>query len=521
MGMGQIPRLLQPLKTYLLPILSGLFIGTTYIPFFPWALGFCLVPLWVFWVKNRHSYKKLIIGSWLTQFILNLIGFHWVAHTVQEFGGFPAVFSFAVLLLFATFAHLYYPIAAVLWAKCSKHISPVAGWILLPLAFLLCETINPTIFFWHLGYPWLWVELPGSHMAEWIGFYGLNIVTLAINLLVTLFVLGRRKRFIAIAASLFIFVNGVGYALKNRAVSNPAFSESLKVLVVQANIGNAIKSEQEKGSNFHQYILRKYLEITDTGLRAQPQTDLIVWPETAFPDRARRERPMGRLQDTLRYSLQTFGVPLLSGAYEEDDEYRMYNSLVLFDKNGHFVDSYRKTYLLAFGEYFPGATFYPKLKVWFPMVSDFGRGKGAQIINYSDTLKIGSQICYESLFDGFSRELVLAGSQIIVNVTNDSWFGKWAEPHQHGYMTLARAIEFRTPLVRSTNTGISTVIQADGTIEEHSPLHAEWFGHYTVKYAKTPERTFYSYFAGFWSWILIVAFFAVFIGGLIVKSRKS
>lgn len=519
--MGQLPRLFQPLKTYLLPILSGLFIGTTYIPFFPWALGFCLAPLWVFWFKNRHSYKKLIIGSWLTQFILNLIGFHWVAHTVQEFGGFPALLSYGVLFLFATFAHLYYPIAAILWARCAKHISPGAGWALMPVAFLFCESINPTIFFWHLGYPWLWIELPGSHMAEWIGFYGLNIVTLVINLLVVLFIIGKKKRFVALAAGLFVVVNAVGMQLKTRAVNNPAFSESLKVLIVQANIGNAIKSEQEKGSNFHQYILRKYLEITDSGLRAHPETDLLVWPETAFPDRVRNGRYVGRLQDSLRYSLNTFGIPLLSGAYEEDENFHIYNSLVLFDKKGQFVESYRKTYLLAFGEYFPGATYYPQLKVWFPMVSDFGRGKGAQIINYNESVKIGSQICYESLFDGFSRELVLAGSQIIVNVTNDSWFGKYAEPYQHGYMTLARAIEFRTPLVRSTNTGISTVIQADGTIEHQSPLHAEWFGHYTVKHAKTPVRTLYSYYAGYWGWILLVAFFAVFTGGLFVKSRKS
>ncbi len=531
--MAQLPRLLQPVKTYQLPILSGLLIGTTYIPFFPWALVFCLAPLWIFWFRNRTSYKKLIIGSWLTQFILNIIGFHWVAYTVQEFGGFPAPLAYLVLLLFATAAHLYYPIAAVLWARCAKHISPGAAWVLIPVAFLLCETINPTIFFWHLGYPWLWIQLPGAHMAEWIGFYGLNIVTLAMNLLVVLFFIQRKKYFLVLAVALFAVTNGIGYGLKVRAEKNIANTETLRVLVVQANIGNAIKAEQEKGSNFHQYILRKFLELTDAGLRAgadtaghsaqntnSQTTDLIIWPETAFPDRARAGKYVGRLQDSLRYSLNTFGVPLLSGAYEQDDEMNIYNSLVLFDKKGQFVESYRKTYLLAFGEYFPFASYYPQLKVWFPMVSDFGRGRGAQVIHYSDTLKIGSQICYESLFDGFSRDLILAGSQVIVNVTNDSWFGHHAEPYQHGYMTLARAMEFRVPLVRSTNTGISTVIQADGTIEEQSPLHQEWFGHYDVKYAKTPPRTVYSYYAGYWALILFIAFFAVFIGGLVVRSRK-
>lgn len=358
-------------------------------------------------------------------------------------------------------------------------------------------------------------------MAEWIGFYGLNIITLFINLLVVLFILHRKKRFIAAATAIFVIVNATGLVLKQRAELNTHNTETLKVLIVQANIGNAMKAEQEKGSNFHQYILRKFLELTDSGLRANPETDLIVWPETAFPDRARKGKYIGRLQDSLRYSLNTFGVPLLSGAYEDDEQFRMYNSLVLFNKKGEFVESYRKTFLLAFGEYFPFANYYPQLKVWFPMVSDFGRGTGAQTITFNDNLKIGSQICYESLYDGFSRDLILAGSQMIVNVTNDSWFGKHAEPYQHGYMTLARAIEFRVPLVRSTNTGISMVIQADGTIEEKSPIHTEWHGHYTVKYSKAPIRTVYSYYAGYWAWILFFAFFAIFIGGLVVKSRKS
>ncbi len=171
-------RLLDTLKTYQLPILAGLFIGTTYIPFFPWALVFCITPLWIFWKTNSQSYKKLWVGSWLTQFILNLIGFHWVAHTSSEFGGFPTPVSYLILVLFASVAHLYYPLAALLWAWCSRRVSETWSWILMPITFALMESINPTIFFWHLGYPWLWINLPGAHMAEWIGFYGINIITL-------------------------------------------------------------------------------------------------------------------------------------------------------------------------------------------------------------------------------------------------------------------------------------------------------------------------------------------------------
>jgi len=83
------------------------------------------------------------------------------------------------------------------------------------------------------------------------------------------------------------------------------------------------------------------------------------------------------------------------------------------------------------------------------------------------------------------------GAHVFVNVTNDSWFGTWAEPRQHLFMTLARGIEFRRPVIRSTNTGISTVMLADGTILERSPLHREWFQSYDVPYRKDPFSTVY------------------------------
>lgn len=514
-------RFYKSLKTYSLPILSGLFIGTTYIPFFPWALAFCLVPLWIFWDKNRHSYKKLWIGSWITQFVLNIIGFHWVAHTSSEFGGFPPLVSYVILILFACVAHLYYPVAALLWAWCSKKIPKVFSWLLIPIAFSLCELLHPTIFFWHLGYPWLWIQLPGSHISEWIGFYGINLITLFINLFVLLFILKREKKYIISATSLFVIVNAIGLVLKQRAETSTDFTESLKVLVVQANIGNSIKVQQDKGDHFHDYILRKYLEITDTGVRAHPNTDLIVWPETAFPSPARKGNNIDFFQNKLRYSINTISIPLITGAYEEDEQGKVYNSLVLFDKKGDFKDSYRKTHLLAFGEFFPGASLYPKLKQWFPMVSDFGRGTGPKMIALNDELKVGAQICYESLFDSFSKKLVDLNSQIIINVTNDSWFGRHAEPYQHGYMTLARALEYRIPLIRSTNTGISTVVLASGKILEKSPIHQEWYGHYNVPYSKKPQRTLFSYYAGFWPLLIFVLFLGLFIGGSLVHTRKS
>jgi len=111
---------------------------------------------------------------------------------------------------------------------------------------------------------------------------------------------------------------------------------------------------------------------------------------------------------------------------------------------------------------------------------------------------MGAQICYESLFPGFSRSLAELGAQFIVNVTNDSWYGTWQEPYQHMYMTLARGVEFRIPVLRVTNTGISTVSLASGEILDRSPIHEPWTGIYDVAYRKQPSATFYQK----WFWLV-------------------
>jgi apolipoprotein N-acyltransferase len=514
------------LKKYALPILAGFCIGTTYIPFFPWALAFCLVPLWLFWCQHKDSPKTLFIGSWLTQFILNLIGFHWVAQTTIEFGGFPVIVGYIILILFAAIAHLYYPIAAVLWSWAQKRVPRPAQFLLIPLIFALCESFYPTIFFWHLGYPWLWIRLPGIHVAEWIGFYGINVFTLFLNLALLLFVILRKKRILAAALVSFVLINGLGLYLKSRFQEG---EKTLDVLVVQGNIGNTIKAQQEKGTQFHLYIINKFLDLTRQALIDDHQThpereiDLVIWPETAYPTLiASPPRPIYNVQRKLKAAVNEWRIPLLTGAYQEENNQRdVFNSLVLLDPQGDVIKSYHKTMLLAFGEYFPGSSLIPQLIDWFPMVSNFGRGSGPTVLPFNEDLRIGAQICYESLFDDFSRSVFHQGAQMIVNVTNDSWFGTDFEPYQHLYMTLARAIEFRIPLIRSTNTGISTAISASGDIATLSPLHQEWSGVYTVKYSSLQKPTLYSYLAGAWPWTLLGLCGLILLGGYVVKPRNS
>ena len=140
----------------------------------------------------------------------------------------------------------------------------------------------------------------------------------------------------------------------------------------------------------------------------------------------------------------------------------------------------------------------------------------AEIELKGKTLKLGPQICYDSLNPGFSRDLSRNGAEVIYNVTNDAWFGWWAEPFQHQFMTLGRAVEVRRPLVRSTNTGFSSAILADGSLLLNSPINEEWAHTYEIKYKKNPALTTYTKF-GYLDWVLWTALLIF----LIVQYRKK
>lgn len=508
-------------RYYRLPIVSGFLIGTSYIPFPPWALLFCVVPLWLFWWKES-SYKKIFFAGWLTQFFLNAIGFHWIAHTTVEFGQMPWFAGFAVLLLFCTVAHLYYPIAGVIWKILVDRfkLRPLSAFLLLPLVFILCERLYPFIFYWHFGYPWLWARFPGFQIAEWIGFFGLNLITLFINALIALFWMNRKPKqwkhpyFIA-AIGIFIAVNLLG--LIQQTQIKPA-DQKMKVLVVQGNIGNLEKIQAQEGAGFIDHIVDRFTALTQEALEKESDVDLVVWPETAFPEIIYPNQ-MGRHRRRLAELTEKYDVELITGAYQRF-KYRgkIHNGMIV-TKGREISDSYQKTALLAFGEYLPFAQYWPELKAMLPMVSDFGRGKGPTILT-SEKAKIGAQICYEGLFDEFSTALQSKGAQVFINLTNDSWFGYPFEPYQHMYMTLARAVENRRSLVRSTNTGISTAILYDGTVLEHSPRNQEWYKTYEIPFHSIPPSTFYARLSDRWPIILLLLIGFVLIGDRIARTGK-
>jgi apolipoprotein N-acyltransferase len=508
-------------------LLSGALIGTSYMPFPPWAILFGYAPLWLFLFYRAKTWQQGFAAGWWTQFVLSIIGFHWVSYVTHRFGGFPWAFAVLVLILFAAAVHLYIPVAAaVIVALKERYRWGLAKTLFASaLSLSLIERAWPSIFPWHLGYTLLPAKLPAYQWADVIGFEGLATVILLFNAWLAWIWVHRKDRLrlgvhsiAAIVLAALINISGYYHALPWNS-----FDRQLHASIIQANIGDLEKVMAEKGQGYQSDIVRTFIRLSTAAVKERPNTELLIWPETAYPDYLDNFNAQNRLRHQLAAGLSPLGKTLLAGAYSKDPPGTVpmrltYNGLFLVDSAGMQVGPpYHKTDLLAFGEYLPLSERFPSLLKLLPFIANFGRGKGPEVLNFphpEGDLKIGGQICYEGLYPAFTRGLSEKQADILVNVTNDAWFGEPAEPRQHMYMTLARAIEVRRPLLRSTNTGISTAILANGEILQQSPTYVEWFGTFDVLLRRNPPTTDFVLW-GHYDWILIaVALFALFCKGV-------
>lgn len=506
--MGRIQKFF---KQYWLPILSGILMGTSYIPLPPWALAVCFAPLWFFVLTRAENWKQAFLAGWLSQFFLSLIGFYWVAFVAHEFGFLPWSVSAGVLLLFAAFVHTYFAFAAALgfWLRKRFRLPDLATLIVMISLVVLAEGWWPSLFPWNLGYPWLAARLPIAQIADTIGFLGLSWLTHFISALAAYLYIQRDRNLTLVTGlcglMLFGFLSWVGVQ-KEKAWQ--VTDSQINVLQVQANIGNLEKVYSEKGVGFQQEILTQFFSLTREGLRQFPQTDMVIWPETAFPAALNDSERQRRYPAQFFQFIQEIKKPVMTGAFAKDPPEMTspneYNALFLFGENGEaLAPAYHKTFLLAYGEYTPFVDVFPWLAKISPAGVGFAKGPGPTVIPFKDS-KVGLQICYESLYPSFTQALSEMGATWLVNLTNDSWFGPTFEPWQHLYMTLARAIEARRPLVRSTNTGITTSILASGEILPLSPISQAWFGLNEIRYLKNPPQTFYVKYGGFLPLLLFI-----------------
>lgn len=474
------------LKKYKLPILSGVLQATSYIPFLPWGLFFSLVPLWFFW--TRSDLKKNIVGTLVCAFVASFIGFYWIAITAHDFGKLPWPVAILALMAFSVFANLHLVVSAASWSLLHLTLPKKYSFWMIPFITAISVCFIPTLFPWNFGYAWIYSNLPGAQLSDIMGVVSLATATIFINFFV--FQALNQKKYVlygALAVVTFVSINVLG--LVRTQFLTPE-TESINVALIQANVGNLEKQRMLSGYGFRDVVINKYLDLTRQAVSKGEKLDLVVWPETAYPSYINL-KDFQNTNSTLSRLAQDNNFNFATGFYDVADNEDVSNAILYVNRQGEIADRpTHKTILLAFGEYLPLGNTFPALKRILPQVADFKRGPGPET-RQLDNLSIAPLICYEALFPLFTRDLVNQNAHLILNVTNDSWYDDWFEPNQHLYITAGRALETRRPVLRATNTGLTTVIQSNGQPMEISPRGQEWVGVYKVSYPDKNLKTIY------------------------------
>lgn len=432
--------------------------------------------------EDESSFKEQIISLLLFSLGYCLVGYYWIPYTLKEFGAIPfpintllgAFFSLIIVPQYLVFILLIF-----FWKRLNLKSSSLAGGLTtrhLIFAFLLTllENFVPQQFPAHIGHTWLQLA-PRLGLVPFLGAPFLSFVSY--GLILSFVGLWRTGKFDRITPTIFVLTLLINISLplsfspKNKE-NSPA---PLNIRLVQANVGNFMKLDSEKGgASSMREIYQRYLKMSSMESDGE-KLDLIIWPETAYPQLLNtsmmRVTP-AFVPSIVRKSIRESGAQLFFGGYDksgsENKNYfeTEYNAGFLINREGKINDVYHKMLLIPFGENLPFGPLNPILAKVIKNMAFFATGQRYTLFELDGGQRFISAICYEVLFSGFIRTYLnktKSQPHFIINLTNDSWYGDTSEPYQHQYLAFWRALEFQIPIVRMTNTGISSVLYPDGS----------------------------------------------------------
>ena len=438
-------------------------------------------------VLMRHDKGRVLFATFWSGILFHALSYFWIFN-VAKVG--PPVAVIGGLFLLLSYFSMFYTFAAWLFVKLRDVGKGKLVW-LFPFAWAGIEVLRSygqISFPWgHLGYVF------GSHVelmqgAAWIGVYGYTILILFSNMVLA-FALRERRWKLALIPLLLLAGMWLQGSLALRGIDAQQAkqlavkSESMRIALVQPSISQTKK--WSKG--YFDSVMAKTWSMMDT-VRTD-SLDLVVLPETAIPDFIRMR---GKEELEFRQFAVVHHVEVLVGALDFDlngpapRRYNYYNSAFLFTPNGGMT-RFVKTRLVPFAEYLPFAGL-------LPLVNYVDLGEGD--FTAGDTLPLfGSQlwtpnICYESIYPDIMRNMVDNGTRLVVNITNDGWFGKTTAPGQHANLIRVRSIESGMPVARTANSGISIFYDEHGRDYERTGLFEN-----RVVYHRVPLRTIVTFYA--------------------------
>jgi apolipoprotein N-acyltransferase len=455
---------------------SGLALGCSFVEFRLWVLPWLAIAPLIAIAETSPPRRALRLG-WLAGVAGIGCAFMWLVYAFQVFGGFAL--PFALALFVAPVAWMGLEIG--LFTGLLAWLGPLPLGLAAPLTFSAVEFVFPTLFPWRLAHTQSRV-VALLQSGEVAGPYLLGFAIVWVNAGIVRFVRGRERAPLAAAVALLAVLAAYG---QWRAVAVDALRDAaplLRVGVVQGNIGVERKGDR----TFFRRNLEDYRRLSE---QLANEVDLLVWPETVA------QHPIATADRFPPADVHPFPHPprpLVFGGLavgEGPEGRRLYNSAFLSDETGAILARYDKRVLVPFGEYLPFATRFPWLRKISPATGRFTAGAEPTILQVAAAVRLGPLICYEDVIPGPAREAAKRGATLLLNLTNDAWYGKSAEPYQHQALALWRAVETRRDFVRSTNTGLTTAISATGRVLMEMPIFVAAGARVDVRLLEVP--TFY------------------------------
>lgn len=509
-------------------VLTGLF-GTLMRPT---VLFGVLVPdmgflAWIFLVPlllahERLGEKAVFFSTFLAAFLFYGGSLYWLVFAMKNFGGLGFLESVGVLLLIL----IIFSSLAALGLRLARTVSRRTGIPYFLALALFLELADMVLFAFPVGgFPWSIPAYSQGHYLnyfQWIdltGVLGLNLIIYLVNGLVFevihyLFKAHQRERALNRAVIIFILtmLSVFGSLQRSRTLEKGPPNAGMTVALLQGNIAQDMKWNPRLAMS----NLQTYEDLTAKAA-AQGAT-LAVWPETAYPLTL-------DLSDLNRAPLVPAGslaLPVLAGAVSELgsdlEDPLLYNSAFLSGTNARVLALYHKRHLVPFGEYVPGKRF-----LWFARrltqsVGDFSPGVEPNVLDHAG-LRLGVLICFEDLFPDLARTVVAGGANVLVNITNDAWYGNTSAQYQHLVLSQFRALENRRYLLRATNTGLTAFIDARGEILARlDPFEADLLIH---EVHPESRLTFYTRHGSLLPGIVIAFSLALLLWALFIPQKRN
>ena len=416
--------------------------------------------------------RRAFLYGWLTGSAAHAAAFYWMDGLLERFGHMAPIESLPIMALLIAYQGLAF--AFFSWGV--RRAWQRTGWplaLLAPLVMVAIELLMPQIFPYYLAISQAFVPAV-IQIADLTGPLGVTALLMLAGGALADVVRSPRPRTwatwrgVAVAAALIVFDLGYGALRLHQVDARRASAPKVRTGLVQANVGVIEKWDPQAFAQLLDLHQRASADLVRAG------AELIVWPESSYPYALPRKFAHEFPASDARQVRRGFETPLLfgavtmaaGGARTGADRYP-YNTALMMDAAGNATGSYDKVFLMMFGEYIPFYDRIPWFTKVFPEASNFSRGSepaSFPLRTAAGDFKLGPLICYEDILPGFARRVAKLGPNAFVNITNDAWFGRTAEPYQHLALAVFRTVEHRIEMVRAVNTGVSAHIDAGGRV---------------------------------------------------------